>query len=193
MLTVLVGKNEVRFQLPASLAARHSQFFATSLALSAAHADDRNGDTIKLPDVETSIFGFFMTWLDCTDTGTRWNGSAGLTTETEIIEQAPAAFKVPVDDAAWPKQHTRYVKLVKLHRLAEALGSEACRNAVVDEVGKLAERDAAKVPGKEDVKLLWAPGALVALPGEGGRGLKGLVLDLLKARDQSANVLMDDQ
>ena len=136
-----------------------------------------------------------MTWLDCTDTGTAWNGGAGLTAEpdAEVREQAPAAFSVPRDDAAWPKQHTRFARLVRLYLLAETLGAEGCRNAVVDEVGKLAEKDRAKVPGREDVAMLWPPGTKATLPGNGDRGLRGLVLDLLKARNQSANVLMDDR
>ena len=84
-------------------------------------------------------------------------------------------------------------ELIYLYQLAEYLGSEACCNAVVDEIARIAEHFNA-IPNAGDTQTLWADDCMtgpVKYQAEGGRGLKGLVIDLFVTK-KADKLLLDE-
>ncbi|MCJ1397425.1 hypothetical protein MMC11_000618 [Xylographa trunciseda] len=179
--TVIVGppRNQQTFSAHTHILKSSSRFFAAALS-PASIFSEAAANTVALPEACPRVFSFWLQWAytgNLAHEEVDWDGDLPSSPPTPPHHQIGGMLITNnIEDetilaaSKRPPRHVAFFHLIRLYKLAGFLGCEELRNAIVDEIARVAVKRNA-VPGPDDTFELWSEEY------EAG-GLRELVLDL---------------
>ncbi|MCJ1395434.1 hypothetical protein MMC18_008320 [Xylographa bjoerkii] len=179
--TVLVGphRNQQAFTAHTLILTSSSRFFAAALSPTSIFSEAA-ANSVSLPEACPRVFIFWLQWAysrNLAHEEVDWDSDLASPPSTSPIRKNGGTFMTSNNEnntkitvGKRPPRHVAFFHLIRLYKFAGFLGCEELRNAIVDEIARVAVKRNA-VPGPDDTFELWDEEY------EAG-GLRELVLDL---------------
>ena len=161
-----------------------SNFFAAALSPNSGFSEAA-ANSISLPEVCPRVFAFWLQWAytkNLAHEEVDWDGPLPSSPPPPLRRGPEGRFIKSNTVSNRPPRHVAFFHLIRLYKLAGYLGCEKLRNAIIDEIARVAVRNNA-VPGPDDTFELWGEEY------EAG-ALRELVLDLFVGM-QTGKLLME--
>ncbi|MCJ1287717.1 hypothetical protein MMC26_007069 [Xylographa opegraphella] len=178
--TVFVGPPSIQqtFTAHTLILTSSSRFFAAAFSPSSIFIEAA-AKSVSLPEVCPRVFSFWLQWAysrNLAHEEVDWD--AGLPSSPPITPHRITGGTSTTNNenntastaGKRPPRHVAFFHLIRLYKLAGFLGCEELRNAIIDEIARLAVKRNA-VPGPDDTFELWG------VEYEAGK-LRELVLDM---------------
>ncbi|MCJ1430791.1 hypothetical protein MMC27_000141 [Xylographa pallens] len=178
--TVLVGPphNQQTFIAHTLILTSSSRFFAAALSPSSIFTEAA-AKSVSLPEACPRVFSFWLQWAysrNLAHEEVDWDAdlpsSPPSNPQRTTGGTSPTSNENNTENTAGKRspRHVVFFHLIRLYKLAGFLGCEELRNAIIDEIARVAVKRNA-VPGPDDTFELWG------VEYEAG-GLRELVLDM---------------